>query len=64
MAREIKIVVTRKSLKESASGADDRRYWLSRPSAERFEAVERLHTELHNEARLQRVVRIIKRARG
>jgi hypothetical protein len=48
---------------------DDLRYWLSRPVAERLAAVEQLRRDHEGvtadaEPRLQRVYRLVKRARG
>ncbi len=55
------------SLKDQAR--DDLRYWLSRPVAERLAAVEQLRRDHEGvpadaEPRLQRVCRIVQRARG
>jgi hypothetical protein len=49
---------------------DDLRWWLSRTPEERIAAVEQLRSEHHQveegdgEPRLQRVCRVVKRARG
>jgi hypothetical protein len=48
---------------------DDLRYWLSRPVAERLAAVEQLRRDHEGvtadaEPRLQRIYRLVKRARG
>jgi hypothetical protein len=57
--------VTKKKLSESQD-ASDLRYWLSRPPAERFAALEEIRREYHlwkykdAQPRLQRVYRIIK----
>jgi hypothetical protein len=50
-------------------GRDDLRYWLSRPVAERIAAVEQLRRDHEGvtadaEPRLQRVYRLVQRARG
>ena len=59
----IKKVVTHRDLHDRSAGAADLRYWLSRPPAERIEAVEALRREHHGSSeRLQRTARVVQRA--
>lgn len=46
-------------------GRADLRYWLSRPPEERIAAVEYLRRQYHaSTSRLQKVARVVQRARG
>ena len=58
--RHMEKVVTRRKLSDS-SYKEDREYWLSRTSEERFAAIEMLRRQLHGDpGRFQRVVEIAK----
>ena len=55
--------VIKKRCLESSSAKEDLAYWLTRPPEERINAVEELRIQHHGRsARLQRSVRVIKRA--
>ena len=57
----IKKVVKKTTLGDSNDAARDLEYWLSRPAAERFSAVEILRRQFYGDSeRLQRVVRVAK----
>jgi len=57
----IKKVVNKTTLGDSKDAARDLEYWLSRPVAERFSAVEILRWQVYGDSeRLQRVVRVAK----
>jgi hypothetical protein len=59
----IKKIVHKKSLLDPQSAKQDLLYWLSRPPEERIAAVEHLRRQYYGSSeRLQRVVRVIKRA--
>jgi hypothetical protein len=56
-----KKVVKKTRLGDSNDAARDLEYWLSRPVAERFSAVEILRRQVYGDSeRLQRVVRVTK----
>jgi hypothetical protein len=57
----IKKVVNKTKLDDSNGAARDLEYWLSRPVAERFSAVEILRRQVYGDSeRLQRVIRVSK----
>ena len=57
----IKKVVNKTTLADSNDSAKDLEYWLSRPVAERFSAVEILRRQVYGDSeRLQRVIRVSK----
>ena len=57
----IKKVVKKIRLDDINDSARDLEYWLSRPAAERFSAVEILRRQVYGDSgRLQRVVRVTK----
>jgi hypothetical protein len=59
----IQKVVRKGNLRDISEIKENLEYWLSRPPAERIDAVERLWRERHgSEERLQRVARVIKRS--
>jgi hypothetical protein len=62
VARWIKKIVRRMSLKDSSSARRDREYWLSRPSSERFEAIETLRRQFWGDAVDQPIARVVKRS--
>jgi len=62
---EIKKVVTKKKLSDLKKDKSDLNYWLSKTPQERILAVEELRRQYAgSEARLQRVVRIVKRKKS
>jgi len=59
----IKRVIKKYRLSEHNQAAEDLAYWLSRPPEERVAAVDFLRKQVYGDsARLQKVVRIIKRS--
>ena len=60
-----KQIVKVRKLKEYDEIKDNLQYWLSRPTAERVDAVDHLRNQLHgNSIRLQRTARIIQLSQG
>ena len=60
----MKRVVHKISLHDPHAAAQDLAYWLSRPLAERIEAVETLRNRAYGElSRMPRVARVVKRSR-
>lgn len=59
----IQKIVVKKSLKDLSSISEDLKYWLSRPTKERIQAVENFRNQYYGStARLQRTARVIKRS--
>lgn len=60
----IRKVVKKGSLKELSEINENLKYWMSRRPEERVEAIELLWRERHgDEARLQRIARVVQRSR-